>query len=163
MYFLLCISIILTNKKYYASKNYTDILILAYSIYYIFITVYNLQYTLYYSILYTVSIQHLRAYIIWYSYAQYYIYIYMHLSWLSHSVVSRLFAIPLSPARLLQPRNFPGTNTAVGCRFPTPGDLPHTGDRTHVSCISPVLAGRFSTSRHIGSPYNMYRYAYIYI
>ena len=33
----------------------------------------------------------------------------------------------LQPARLLCPGDSPGTNTGVGCHFPSPGDLPDPG------------------------------------
>ena len=49
-----------------------------------------------------------------------------------------------------------------GLPFPTPGDLPDSGIEP-MSLASPVLAGRFFTSAPHGKPYDIYRYAYIYV
>ena len=56
----------------------------------------------------------------------------------SHSVLLD----SLRPRGLYPPWNSPGQNTAVGCQFPSPGNLPNPGIGTQVYHI----AGRFFTS-----------------
>ena len=54
----------------------------------------------------------------------------------------------LQPTRLLCPWDFPGKNTAMGCPFPSLGDLPKPG----IKFGSPALAGRFFTTEPPGKP-----------
>ena len=56
----------------------------------------------------------------------------------------------LKPTRLICPWDYPGKNTAVGCHFLLPGDLPNPG----IKPSSPALAGRFFTNEPPGKPYS---------
>ena len=51
--------------------------------------------------------------------------------------------------KLLCPRDFPGKDTGVGCRFLLQGDLPNPG----IEPACPALAGRFFTPETPGKPY----------
>ena len=54
---------------------------------------------------------------------------------------------PIKPARFLCPWDFLGKNTGVGCRFPSPRDLPDP----RIEPVSPALAGRFFTTELPGN------------
>ena len=58
----------------------------------------------------------------------------------------------LEPARLLCPWNFPGENTGVSCHFLLQGIFP-TRERTHVTFISCIDRGFFTTSATWKAPY----------
>ena len=56
---------------------------------------------------------------------------------------------PLLQPRGLQPWDFPGKNTGVGCHFLLQGIFPDPG----IEVTSPALAGRFFTTEPPGKPY----------
>jgi len=53
----------------------------------------------------------------------------------------RFFAIPRTePTRLLQPKDFPGKNTGVGCHFLIQGIFLTQGSNPHLLCLLPWQA-----------------------